>query len=49
MLLWLILIVIVLLALGGAWGYPHYGYISASPLVIFAIILVLLVAFGVIG
>lgn len=46
--LWLILLVVVILALGGgAWSYPSYGYAGFSPLLIILVIVLLLWAFGV--
>lgn len=46
LLVWILIILLVLSLLGGGWAYPHYGYVSASPLVILVVIIVVIWATG---
>lgn len=44
--LWIILLVLLILALGGGWGYDRYGPWGFSPLGIVLIIVIILLLTG---
>ena len=42
----ILIIVLIVLAIGGAWGYPRFGYGGLSPFAILLIILLVLLLTG---
>lgn len=46
--LWLLIVVLLILALGGGIGYSRVGYAGFSPLVFVLVVLLILWALGVI-
>lgn len=47
MLLIIVVVLLILAVVGGGWGYPRYGYVSASPFVALVVILLILWALGI--
>lgn len=47
MLLTILIILVIFALIGGGLGYSRYGYISASPLVVIIVVILILWALGI--
>lgn len=47
MLLIIVVVLLIVAVVGGGWGYPRYGYVSASPFVALVVVLLILWALGI--